>query len=556
MKKVILAGLIITAVLMTGCGKKDKNPYVTQNVDIPAGKTGNIFLLKYNTSTNQIIRSGDTGYIVGAQSRNAADNEEVLNDSFIPSKKFNNAAQQMNDNFMKAFKEAPKVTARAANENPIVSGKNTEIASKTKFWSYTSKNNSSDFMDGKMTEINVSEPIVGDHCYIFVDTKATTITSQMVTDLKEKFDDCYELETAIMGDPIYSKYNSTYFVPCGDKISIVVSDLYGDGDKGDIMGYFYSGDLFNKKYLEDNKQHYGDIKSNECEVFYVDSYYLKESPEEMYSTLVHEFNHMINFVVKTLNYLTKYPDKANSAPSCSSWFTEMLSMTTEDMFAKYLFGDDYYIHSPQARLPYFNLYHNYGFINWNNPYTVGTVKDGKYVYLTGADYTTMYAFVNYANTYAFGAYLARNYGGINLIKEIAQSEYVDDVAITKALQKVYKSSSNFESVVEDFPMCLVTTKEATSASDTFITLNREVKASEDAVLYFTKINLDTVYVEYEENKTKKKQTVTPRIYTQSDYSINPDLGPLGFSIHWAGKNISSFTFAKRTTTPIDYWTIY
>ena len=45
-------------------------------------------------------------------------------------------------------------------------------------------------------------------------------------------------------------------------------------------------------------------------------------------------------------------------------------------------------------------------------------------------------YISYANSYAFGAYLLRNFGGIELIKKICQNDFVDEESITKALKSL------------------------------------------------------------------------------------------------------------------------
>ena len=92
-------------------------------------------------------------------------------------------------------------------------------------------------------------------------------------------------------------------------------------------------------------------------------------------------------------------NSVNDIRTCATWFTEMLAMTTEDMFQKNL--DILDQDSPKNRLPYFGLGYYYGFRSWDD--------------------TKIDPLMMYANTYAFGAFLARNFGGVDLIKNIAQN---------------------------------------------------------------------------------------------------------------------------------------
>ena len=61
---------------------------------------------------------------------------------------------------------------------------------------------------------------------------------------------------------------------------------------------------------------------------------------------------------------------------------------------------------------------------------------------------------SYAGAYAFGAYLARNYGGASLIKEIATNEYVDQESITAALQAC-NYDETFETVFAKYMQALL-----------------------------------------------------------------------------------------------------
>ena len=143
-----------------------------------------------------------------------------------------------------------------------------------KFYSYTKTETN---ILGK--EVDVSEQVtstckyVGKHCYIFADNRNSSSSSKGIelsdNDYKllgQKFDSCYDLETSIIGNPIYTEYNENYYVPCNDKIIILVSDLYGDAfkedeEKGNVVGYFYQADLYKQTYLGKN------YNSNECEDF-------------------------------------------------------------------------------------------------------------------------------------------------------------------------------------------------------------------------------------------------------------------------------------------------
>ncbi|MCI6664145.1 MAG: hypothetical protein MSL09_08020, partial [Spirochaetia bacterium] len=197
-----------------------------------------------------------------------------------------------------------------------------------------------------------------------------------------------------------------------------------------VAGYFWAKDYYTATEKPSNKD---DVRplSNEGKYFYVDSGFLNDYPDMIYSTLAHEFQHMINFGQKTMKSM-ETATKQSDVVSSSTWSNEMMSMVCEDMIQKYL-GIEL-LDSPVYRLLTFATnYYRSGLTDW--------LQD------SNVDYS-------YAGAYAFGAYLARNYGGKDLIKQIATNQYVDQDAITQALKAIGKDES-FETVFKKYPQALV-----------------------------------------------------------------------------------------------------
>ncbi|MDY3886341.1 MAG: hypothetical protein SOZ24_03710, partial [Treponema sp.] len=127
--------------------------------------------------------------------------------------------------------------------------------------------------------------------------------------------------------------------------------------------------------------------------------------------LFHEFQHLENFVNKVV--------LSSNNRSVSTWYNEMLSMLSEDIFTDLL--GIALENAPANRLNFFNAYYPLGFYKWRS----------------GSDYSPSGdVYISYANSYAFGAYLLRNFGGIELIKKICQNDFVDEESITKALESL------------------------------------------------------------------------------------------------------------------------
>jgi hypothetical protein len=226
--------------------------------------------------------------------------------------------------------------------------------------------------------------------------------------IADKFDLIYKYDTAIFGYEYGGNPNrpDEYGGVDGDpKIQILVYDINGDYEKvqnSGVFGYFWAKDF---TYGAGEGYH-----PNQAEMFYIDSHFAAAYPEAIYSTLVHEFQHMINFNVK-------YIEKGRIS---DTWYDEMLSMLAEDMICPLIgISSSNGSHPIPNRIPLFlSIYWYAGPTEW----------------LAGND-----VLISYSNTYAFGAYLARNYGGAELVREIAGNNMTGVGSVDAALKK-YGSS--------------------------------------------------------------------------------------------------------------------
>lgn len=275
---------------------------------------------------------------------------------------------------------------------------------------------------------------VGDHCFVWFKSKdSLTNPSQIqLENVANNFDEIYTKETFIFGSNIPVIKTQVQddideaVIPVNSnnkKVHIIVYDLDNDANahsKAVLMGYFWSLDFYKNNFLATPAANTSN-RSNECECIHIDSYMLRENEKEIYSTLGHEFQHLLHFVNKSLNTYDgqrmQYSD---------TWFNEMMSMVCEDIMLTQL-GLPVSA-GPQNRLDLFNQTFYAGFTTW----------------FDGDD-----CLISYANAYAFGAFLLRNYG-INCIKDMAQSEYIDELAVLKAVQKYDSSIKNFNQLQELF----------------------------------------------------------------------------------------------------------
>ena len=250
----------------------------------------------------------------------------------------------------------------------------------------------------------------GKHCNVWCVEKDSAymmknpLSSYVFTQVREKFDEIYPVQIQIFGDNKFSDSKWSNLLQKYDgKVNILIYDIANDAcesQTGGVYGFFHSLDF-----------HSDSNYSNKTECINVDSFFFNKDTEGSFQTLFHEFQHLENFVNKVVLSSKKH--------SVSTWYNEMLSMLSEDIFTD-LLGIELE-NAPANRLNFFNAYYPLGFYQWRS----------------GSDYfPSGDVYISYANSYAFGAYLLRNFGGIELIKEISQNDFVDEESITKALESL------------------------------------------------------------------------------------------------------------------------
>lgn len=276
---------------------------------------------------------------------------------------------------------------------------------------------------------------IGEHCNVWYlnnndlahdllmkkmdDTKYTSkpLTFESIADT---FDKLYDYETYFIGSNIPNTryYNIIKTIDENTKIDIFIFDIgdkYNEKMTRGLFGYFDPKDLIENQYLKDQS-------SNEREMFYIDSAFLAMYTEEMYSTLAHEFQHL-------LLYVNKYLNCYNSIPT---WYTEMLSLGMEDLLQYECLGYEDN-EALKDRIPYFNAGYFAGFEYWG---------EEDFVYFS------------YANAALFIDFLMKNYGGADLYYEIARNNYVGEESVTKAL-KAMGYNETFDSVMMRFGLMII-----------------------------------------------------------------------------------------------------
>ncbi|MBP5284059.1 MAG: hypothetical protein J6Y93_05285, partial [Treponema sp.] len=364
---------------------------------------------------------------------------------------------------------------------------------------------------------------VGEYCYVWVlddnwtssEASGEKINSSIAEKIAENFDAMYckirnvfgeEADVLVTDTGISSTVRMSEYCETGTMVNIVVIDIgkdYKNGkNSGSTVGYFYAKDYF---YIPNASSVYG--YSNRGKYFYIDGYYAANSTATVFSTLAHEFQHMIDFGVKTIE----------NGSVCSTSWNEMKSMLCEDIMFPTLSSlesdfdaDD----SPVSRLPMFNRRYAESGIEYRT--------------------TSPEVYYSYAANYAFGAWLIRNNGGISLLHEIAVNPYTDEKSVLKALSKITGSSSSMESLLKEYTEACVLNTDGSgfkkTPSDSELYLDGYTYSFEAIDLW----NLDeTLPDTYSECKDSTSYYKFDGQYLYGD-STQASLRPYGISLHKAG----------------------
>lgn len=304
------------------------------------------------------------------------------------------------------------------------------------------------------------------YCWVIEDDKnpwiSTTEKGEVTAVLADKYSkkmyEMYKYITEVYGplpeNMIYSPSGSfndcvkrpmTNFSTTGIKINILIGDIFSDNtnkmaatDNG-VMGMVCQKDLYasgvkGKNTVVD--------ASNSGNYFYLDSYWAVKDEKEAFSTMAHEFQHLIGFGLKYVEYALEYD---------SYYLTEMLSMLTEDMMQEYLVVSDNNV--ALARLPLFNRYY----------FLLGLNEFSQDEYMA----------IAYANAYSFGAWLSRQYGGTKLIHEMALNKYVGIDCMVNAVNTVTGKDYSYLDLLRKYTQALV----FTNTDYAYPTMNKDAETS-------------------------------------------------------------------------------
>ncbi len=220
--------------------------------------------------------------------------------------------------------------------------------------------------------------------------------------------DIYDWGSNIFGKEWGSDANDIDSALISDKntIEILIYDMHDDS----MAGYFWPKDNYKRAAVEG---------SNEKIMFYINSRMYADDEKETFSTLAHEFQHMIHF----------YQRGVRKNISDDAWFDEMMSEAAEDLLATklkhngpravdYRDGSAGEPYNDQGRYPDFNRYNTRALNLW-----YGDVA-------------------SYSKVSSFGAFLLRNYNGAEILHKLMFSNYQDLQALEKSTRKNVKELVN------------------------------------------------------------------------------------------------------------------
>jgi hypothetical protein len=251
------------------------------------------------------------------------------------------------------------------------------------------------------------------------------ISTDEAETLARKFDVIYGYETSLLGYEYGGGPDGNGGVDGNPRVQILVYDIPQNG----VAGYFWGKDAFT-----DGSAVLQNLRSNEAEIFYIDSIYYTDlnTRDSIYSTLVHEFQHMIQFNLKTI--------KSNYTVQAGTWYNEMLSMIAEDIISPMVgipvWADG---HPAVNRFPTFLTHYWISGITEHNSSSSNVLN-------------------HYANNYGFGAYLIRNYGGAPLLRAMVQNSDIDEKSILNAITAVKGeqfSALQFEALQKRLPVAML-----------------------------------------------------------------------------------------------------
>jgi len=249
------------------------------------------------------------------------------------------------------------------------------------FWSV---NIGGGFFSEAYCEIGTADPVEGQYVRVYPEYKYRN--EPYIQKVVDEFDEMYPTMATKFGSPVLGPNNN-------GKVTIVVLDIIDGYDPiwspSYVGGYFFSLDYLTEASLHEQ---YPNDHSNEQAVIFIDVYPQDVTQDDVYSTVAHEFQHMINFSQNVLNGGTVTPTVEDIlAEDTPTWINEGFSMGAEQVWAKEIknitTGTEWPVYS---RVQYFN---NSSYFVEGNPLIKWISNESGYDVLS--NYSTSFLFFQY-----------------------------------------------------------------------------------------------------------------------------------------------------------------
>jgi hypothetical protein len=183
-----------------------------------------------------------------------------------------------------------------------------------------------------------------------------------------------------------------------DKLTLLLMDIkdgYNPWSNSYTAGYFYPQDMYSREKVPN---------SNETAIIYLDTNPGEPGGKDFFTTIAHELQHLINYSVR----IKQQGGGQELTSSQHTWIDEGLASAAE-----YLYG----LKPIKSKIDYFNEDKGNAFSKGDTFFT----WDNKY-----EDYCTVYLFFQWLRIQA---------GGVEIYKDIINSEHLDYRAVTEAAFK-------------------------------------------------------------------------------------------------------------------------
>ncbi|HTZ50250.1 MAG TPA: hypothetical protein VMF68_01240 [Spirochaetia bacterium] len=259
-------------------------------------------------------------------------------------------------------------------------------------------------------------------------TSVDTLAARFLATTAESLTDIYHMDTSVVGEP-WGPQSSPDLITwdANATVTILLTHLNATytGPNGVIVGYFWAKDNFNSSAY---------AGSNQRIMFYIDSHEYAASPSLVYSTLAHEFQHMIQFYQKQV--------LRGASTGTDTWINEMCSMLMEDLVA-YTLG----VEGPRGVTnPTDGSAGGVGGTDSNSRIAEFNAVSNTSLAVTASG--SGFGLPQYAVAYAFGSWLLRNCGGPDLLQRIVQCPQTDSTAVTNAATAYSGTAETMQSLLQ------------------------------------------------------------------------------------------------------------